>query len=160
MIVQSHFSPLRAQVLYLVVPGKQRGKQCLSLLLVLMYTFTQRVLCSRSWHRRLHTLIFHDALAMAPTRSVVTRGKCAFVWTAAGSQRCMTLKLTDKVIVFNPTLLLRWWDGRRRHGGHSNWPRWAAYRWNANEAIVGKKWGDACFKLVRNTFRHLLCFWH
>lgn len=73
-----------------------------------MYTFTQRVLCNHSWHRRFHTLIFHDALAMARTSSVVTRGKCAFVWTAAGSQHCMTLKLTHKVIVFNPTLLLRW----------------------------------------------------
>lgn len=124
-----------------------------------MYTFTQRVLWNLSWHRSSHALIFHDASATALTSSIVTRGKCAFVWTAAGSQHCMTLEPTDKVIVFNPTLLLRWWNGWRRHGGYSDWPCWAASRWNANWRLLEATEVILHLKLVTNTSSHRLCFY-
>lgn len=68
---------------------------------------------------------------MAPTISIMTSGKCAFVWTAAGSQHSVTLKLTDKVTVFNPTLLSTGDLEETEIGGIQDQPRWATFRGDA-----------------------------
>lgn len=68
---------------------------------------------------------------MAPTIGIMTSGKCAFVWTAAGSQHSMTLKLTDKVTFFNPTLLSTGDLEEVEIGGIQDQPCWATFRGDA-----------------------------